>query len=205
MSDRKALFFDLLSAELVKEGFVYKKSKNQFTRKDESGNEFIYGFNIWPQFNMIEASFRILIKEVEDIKRKAWGISYDKFESLGKEKSYLTNVPSEGHSSTNTEENVKEAVRKEIEFYYSHIKNYFKKHLDLKYLDKILNTRPGEELYIAHNPIFSSFLALIVAKLTHNPDLNNLFPVYRKIVEKFNAVFLDDYDLLQKVLSTKAG
>ncbi|HEV8270608.1 MAG TPA: hypothetical protein VGQ04_04840 [Chitinophagaceae bacterium] len=200
MIDRKTLFFDLLQKELNQEGFVYKKAKNQFVKKDEMGNEFIYEFNIWPQFKMIEAGFRILIKQVEDVKKKAWGKLYSKFESLGKEKPYLTKEPSEGHSWTNTEENVRLAVKKEIDFYHSSLKGYFSKHLDLKYLDKVLNTIPGEELYISHNAIFSCFLAIIVAKLVNNPDLDSLFPIYRAVVEKFNGNYLNEYDLLQKHL-----
>ena len=205
MIDRKSLFFDLLRKDLIPEGFVYKKSKNQFFKKDEIGNEFIYEFNIWPQFKMVEAGFRILIKKVEDVKKQAWGKLYDKFESLGKEKSYLTKDPSEGHCWTDTEENVRLAAKKEIDFYHSYVKEYFYKHLDLKYLDKILNTNPGEELYISHNAIFSCFLAIIVAKLVNNPDIDKFFPIYRYIVDKFNAQYLVEFDLLQNYLQHHIG
>lgn len=200
MINRKELFFELLSTELFKEGFEFKRAKSQFIKKDEYGNELYYDFNIWPQFMKIEAGFRIFIYEVEAIKKKAWGKSYRKFESLGKEKSYLAPNPSEGHSWTDTEANVRLAVKKEIEFYHSVVKDYFKKHVDLEYLDSILNTIPGSELYVAHNAIYSSFLAIVVAKLVGHSNLNDLFPVYRKIVEKFNFAFLEEYDLLQNYL-----
>jgi hypothetical protein len=49
------------------------------------------------------------------------------------------------------------AVKGEIDFYYSYAKDYYKKHLDYHYLNRKLNAEPGKELYLAYNPIHTSF------------------------------------------------
>ena len=193
--DRKELFFTLLDEEFSKEGFKYLKSKNAFVKK-EKGNEFVFAFDLWDQFYMVESKLNVLVGEIESIKKKAWGKLYDKFVSLGRVKSYLIDKPSEGQVLTDTEDNVRKAVKGEIEFYQTFAKSYYYRALDYKYLDEKLNLNSGEELYLAHNPIHTSFLAIIVAKLTGNEKSSELFDFYRSIVLKFNEVFIEEYDLL---------
>lgn len=197
--DRKSLFFELINESLEKEGFKYLKNKNAFVKKDQ-GNEFFFGFDLWDHFYMVESRLDVLVEEVEKIKKNAWGKLYDKFVTLGRVKSYLIEKPSEGVVLTDTEENVRKAAKGEIEFYHSFAKFYYARALDYKYLDKKLNSNPGEELHIAHNPIHTSFLAIIVAKLTGNEKLPELFEFYRGIILKRNKSFIEEYELLVEYL-----
>ena len=200
--DRKMMFFNLINETLANEGFKYIKSKNSFVKK-ESGNEFIFAFDIWENFYMVESKLNILIGEIENIKQKAWGTGYDKFVTLGRVKSYLISDPSKGIVLTDSEENVKKAAQGEIDFYYSFAKKFFVENLNYDYLDKKLNTSPGNELYLAHNPIHTSFLAIIVAKLVNNKEIESLFNFYREIILKFNNAFIEDFDLLVAYLTKK--
>ncbi|MCU0335129.1 MAG: hypothetical protein MUF62_08770, partial [Chitinophagaceae bacterium] len=70
MTDRKALFFELLVYKLSGEGFRYVKSKKRLVKVTD-GNEFIIGYNIWPYFSQVEADYCMLLKEVEDVKKSA--------------------------------------------------------------------------------------------------------------------------------------
>ena len=127
---------------------------------------------------------------------------YDKFVTIGRVKSYLIDNPSEGQVLTDTEGNVRKAAKGEIDFYHSFAKAYFEKASDYNYLHQKLNAHPGEELYLAHNPIHTSFLAIIVAKLVGEETvrLEELFRFYREIILKFNDVFIEEYDLLVEYL-----
>lgn len=197
--DRKSLFFELINEGLEKEGFKYVKSKNRFVKIDK-GNEFVFAFDIWDHFYMVQTKLNVLVDEIEKLKRNAWGKRYDKFVTLGRVKSYLIEKPSDGVVLTDTEENVRKAAKGEIEFYHSFAKLYYSKALDYNYLDRKLNSNPGEELYIAHNPIHTSFLAIIVAKLTGNEKLSELFEFYKGIILKFNKAYIEEYELLVEYL-----
>ena len=143
-----------------------------------------------------------MIKKVEDVKKSAWGKTYDKFESVGQTKSYLLPNKEIGISLTDTEEHVVEAAQKEICFYYDFVNLYFKEYSDINYLDIRLNAEPGKDLYLAHNPIHTSFLALIVAKLNGNKRLDELMIFYRGIIEKYNSIFLPKYNLIVNRISS---
>jgi hypothetical protein len=202
--DRKELFFQLMSEGLSGEGFRYVKARNRFVRKDEKGNEFTVAFDTWEYFYMVETKLSVLITEIENIKRKAWGKSYDKFVTVGRVKSYLIDNPAEGQSLTDTEDNVRKAARSELDFYNSIGKEYFNRALDYQYLNRTLNRTPGSELYLAHNPIHTSFLAIIVSRLAGESDGRQaeLFSFYRGIIQKHNPEFLEQYDLLVNHLTS---
>lgn len=200
--NRKELFFRLLEEELSKEKFKYFKSKNAFIKK-ENGNEFIFEYDLWDDFYMVESKLNVLIGEIENIKKMAWGKIYNKFMSLGRVKSYLIDDPTKGQVLTDTKNNVIKAVKVEITFFHSFAKKYFIEALDYSLLDKKLNLKPGDELYLSHNPIQTSFLAIIVAKLVGNENLISLCEFYRGIILKFDDAFVDDYDLLADYLIRK--
>lgn len=194
--NNRELFFSLLGAELAKEGFEYKKSINGFSKK-ENGNEYLYEFEIWPQFMQIDPNYRILIKEVEQVKKKAWGKFYRKFESVGDYKYNL--LPKEETSThwTDTEEAVRIAVQKEIDYYYSDLKEYFRIHSDINFLDRHLNDEPNKFRIVAHNSIHTSFLAVIVAKLSDNDQLPKLISFYKNLI---SPEFMEEYKLLSEYI-----
>ncbi len=194
--ERKELFFKLLNDEFSKYGFKYIKSKNRFTKK-ENGNEFIIEYETWSYFFSIQTHLEILIGEIEKIKKNAWGKSYNKFVTVGNSKTGLKKGLIE---KTDTEEKVIKVVKNEIVFYHSFAKNYFKQHIDYMYLDEILNTNPGKAYNLAYNPIHTSFLAIIIAKLVKNKKIDELIIYYRKDILRVNNKFIDKYDLLVEYL-----
>ncbi|WP_421921237.1 hypothetical protein [Marinifilum sp.] len=192
---RKELFFHLLEKELKEYGFKYLKSKNKFVKRSNSG-DYIIDFNIWPSFIQVEANLKIVIKQIEDIKKKAWGKEYIKNISVGRQKSYLIENPEEAISWTDNESNIRYSVKKEIEFYINYGKQYFEERSNISKLNQILNINPGNELYVAYNPYQTIYLAIIVAKLDNHPKLLELYNIYREIIGKRKPSFLGKYDKL---------
>jgi len=197
--ERKDFFFKIIGEELTNDGFKFIKSKNGFIKK-ENNNEFLFYFTLWSPFFAEEAHIDIIIGEIEQIKKKAWGALYKKYITIGTHKSLLKEYLGEGIVKTDTDEKLNSAAQGEIHFYYSYAKEYFKKHLDYNYLDQLLNNRPGEELFLAYNPIHTTFLAIIVAKLNGNIQFEELLSFYREIIIKHNFNYLEEYDLLSNYL-----
>lgn len=198
--ERKEPFFKILNNRLSKDGFEYKPNRNCFVKK-ENGNEFTYRFEAWPAFMQILPHYEIVIKSVEDIKKKAWGKGYKKYWSVGQTKFYVTGKPLPSATMwTDTEQAIVKSANEELAFYDSFVKTYFQNYADVAYLDKELNTNPDENRIVAFNNIHTSFLAIIVAGLTNNPQLPGLIDFYRPIVQKRNAAFLEDYELLAAYL-----
>jgi len=195
----KELFFSLLGNELGKEG--YHQKGNKFIKKD-NGNEFIYNIDGSSAFLSFEPDFAILIQSVENIKKKAWGKSYKKFVSAGRTKRYL--LPKEKSdqcwSWTDTQEAVYKAVKKEMEFYYSFVNNYFQTYSNIEFLDNYLNAEPDEKRIAAYNQIHTAFLAIIVAYLCKNPRLPELVPFYKAVVQKFNVNYIPEFEMLEEYI-----
>jgi len=200
--ERKDLFFMLLGQELASEGFQYNKAKSRFIKKC-TNNEYIYSFDSSTGFMSFEPHFNILIGEVEDVKKKAWNKLYKKFVSVGNSKRYL--LPKEERENcwswTDTEEAVKKAVIKEADFYYSFTKEYYSTYSGIPFLDAHLNSSPNETRLIAYNQIHTSFLAIIVAYLTNNPNIADLIPFYKAIVKKVNSVYITEFELLEHYIA----
>ncbi len=171
--ERKELFFSLLNKELSKDGFKFVKSKKIF-RKKENGNDFFIEYETWPYFFAIKTHYYIFLKEVEKIKKKAWGEIYQRYYTLGDTKQDI--------EKTDTEKKVIEVAKKEIKFYHSFLKDYFKKNSNYEHIDKTLNEIPGKNLHLSFNEILTSYLAIIVAKLTNNPKIEELFVFYRNVI-----------------------
>lgn len=198
--ERRELFFNLLGSELVKDGFEYKKSLNGFSKK-ENNNEYRYRFEIWPSFIQVEPKYYILIKEVEDIKKKFLGKEYQRWYSLGCMKGdFINKKNTETTHWTDAEATIRIAVQKEIDFYYSDLKPYFNKYSDIKFLDEHLNVEPYEHRVIAYNHADTYILAIIVAKLNNNPKLRQLLHFYKPLYMKHNLGEVKEYELLEKYI-----
>nr|WP_299384839.1 hypothetical protein [Allomuricauda sp.] len=201
MSERKELFYNLLNNFFSKEGFRLVKSKNAFIKKDNKGNEYVFRYTAWPMFIQVETKLDIQIKEVDEVKKKAWGKNYFKAVSVGTSKAYLVDNH-EGTLWTETEKDVRIAVQKEIEFYAKIGKKYFEDYSSIAFLDNYLNSVPKKNLDIAYNVKYAIVLALIVAKLNDNPNLVELCDIYREISVKYD--FHKYYDpLVEYITSNK--
>lgn len=197
--ERKEYFIEELGKYLIKEGYEFKKSKKQFVKKTDVFTV-IYAFDFSEYFYMYETVIKIEINIIENIKKKAWGKLYKKFVSVGQVKTYIIKDGTGHLIVTDTEEKVINAIQEEKMFYENYVVKYIQNMTDIYYLDNLLNKEPGKELFIAFNPIHTSFLAIIVAKLVSNPNIDILFNEYRKLIIKHNEHFIEEYDLLVSYL-----
>lgn len=61
-----------MDKELSTEGFVFKRTINGFVKKD-GDNEYVYKFEPWPFFGQVLPHYEIIVKAVEDIKKRLGG------------------------------------------------------------------------------------------------------------------------------------
>lgn len=198
--ESKEFFLEELGKFLLIEGFEFRKSKKQFVKKTDTFT-IVYGFDFSEYFYMYETVIKIDIHEVEKIKKKAWGKLYRKLATVGQVKTYIISDGKAHLIVTDTQDKVIKALEEEKLFYKNYVNPYIERMTDLNFLDQLLNLEIGKELFVAFNPIHTSFLAIIVAKLVSNPNIEILFNEYRKLVEKHNAHFIEEYDLLVNYVS----
>lgn len=197
---RKAVFFGKTEKFYNSIGFKFRKSDTSFFKKDSQGNEFVISYEVWPSFMQIEPSYEILIKDVEDVKRKAWGKSYKKFCSIGRQRAYLLENPSDSTSWTDTIANVEVAINREKKEFYEIAEKYFSKYVDLSVLNEKLNSNLGENLDITYNEINGSFLGVIVAFLVKNNNLIEIINYYEAVINRINPNYNSDFNLLKKYI-----
>jgi hypothetical protein len=200
---RKEIFYAHLTPFLEKESFKLKR--NDFV-KEVNKDVLKITFDIWPDFSQIEPSYRILINDVEQVKKKALGKRYYRHISAGHNRYVVSGRKhEESDLDTETEKLALESAEREIIFYMSTVKDYFRDYSDVVFLDDILNTVPGSKLDAAFNEVDTSFLAIIVAYLCRRKTLKELIPVYREKVELGNKYHnrLPDFDLLAEYVTTQ--
>lgn len=200
--ERKEFFLSELDKYFANKGFEFRKSKKQFVKKTDRYTV-IYGFDFSEYFYMYESVIKIEIHEVEKIKKAAWGKLYKnlKLASVGQVKTYIIKDRNAHLIVTDTEQKVLEAIEKEKFFYENYVLDYILNMTDIQYLNQLLNKEPGKELFITFNPIHTLFLAIIVAKLTTNPNFEFLVKEYRLLILKHNQHFIEEYEMLVAYLS----
>lgn len=202
----KEIFIGNLAEKLTPVGYKYVNSKNRFIRKD-SGNEYIYSFEFFTSDSIrYEPSFRIKLKEIQDIKKAAWGNLYDSNYdySVGTDKASYENTGGSGYR-IGTEKEAIERAEKEYLYITTVVSEYFTKYSDIGFLNNMINSEPGEELLVNGGHIPTCFTAVIVAYLVNNPNLEELIVFYKEIVKKHNELFIEEYDLLRDFLLRKTN
>lgn len=196
---RKEIFYTLLYDFLKDEEFELNKNS---VVKIENGDQFVISFTIWPDFGQVEPGYEIFLHQVEKVKKAAWGKSYKRFPSVGNVRYIVSGRDLNScELVTATAESALSSAIAEIDFYKKYVKPYFQSNSDIVYLDKVLNAIPGSNLDICFNAVQSSFLALIVGFLCKRKNMQELFEVYKPIVERSNKAYLMEFDLLAKFIS----
>jgi len=178
--ERKEVFFEMLNEEFSKYGFKFVKSKKAFVKR-ENGNKYAIEYETWPYFFAIKTHYYSVVKEIEEIKKKAWGDLYRKpyFGTFGTVRQEI--------KKTDTLEKTLKVANEEIEFFHKFLLRYFENSTNYAYLDKLLNTEPGSKLDFAYSPVQTFFVSIIVGKLANNPKIEDLYILYRRLTYKYIA------------------
>ena len=197
----KEIFISNLAEKLTPAGYKYVNNKNRFIQKNK-GNEYIYSFEFFTSDTIrYEPSFRIKLKEIQDIKKAAWGDLYDADYdySVGTDKASYERAGGSGYR-IGTEKEAIERAEEEYIYVTTVVTEYFRKYSDIEFLNNLINSKPGEELLVNGGHISTCFTAVIVAYLVNNPSMEELIIFYKEIVKKHNELFIEEYDLLSNFL-----
>ncbi len=192
-----------------KDGFVYKKTINQFEKKED---DYTSIFNIlqtaWS--NHISISIRLYIsqKQIENIYEKIVGKSHKL--SIGNTIDTIYASP-DGRKVVNGDLSINiyfdddvEAAVESLENYYNTIaKPYFEKYQTLNAIDDILNNPPFE-----HSPANAGLgldercmKGLIVARLVDNPNYEKLVNTYDEAIKRtMNEESIGNYQKVKEYL-----
>ena len=204
----KQAFIDTLKEGLEPHGFKYQSSKSQFSKK--AGNrEFLYRVEV--SNGHCDIYLKILLPEVEAIKKAAWGSNYERFASVGDN---LLNIARDRPLMHFWDDAAaKERAQSEVEFFNSFVLDYYAKHSDTAYLDRLLNDTPGEHPNVCYNELDSACLGLVVAYLHRRERLEEqielylarLIPMCRKMRETQDINHLDEFERLAAYLRKEAA
>lgn len=198
-----------LKEDFVKEGFVYKKTDNQFEKKQ---GDYTSIFNIlitaWSSHFSIEVRLYISQKQIENIYETIIGKSHKL--TLGNTLNRIYASPDgrevvNGNLSINIyfDDDVEAAVESLQNYYTTIAKPYFEKYQDLKSIDDIINNPPFE-----NNPanVGGSFdkrcmKGLIVARLVDNPGYEQLVATYDEAIKgTMNEESIENYHKVREYL-----
>lgn len=201
----KEFFVKYLIETFSEEEFIFIKSKNALRKKK---NDFTYliTFTSMHGFAHVSFSYSLLINEVEKEKKKAWGKSYNRFETAGINKPYLSKDADDAFSYTDTEKLVVDTINNEYKFYTEVASEYFANHLSYEYIDVNYNSLTCKRIpFIAHfNQLHSAVFAIYSASKNNNPNLQLLIRRYRSFLEKNQPSLIEYYDKFIKLIPRSA-
>lgn len=199
MSDtkiRKEIFFNELNLFLKDEGFSYKKSKNSFVKNEEYGTLEI-GWDCAIYFHSVDLFANIYLKDVENLKKKAWGDLYRKYSTLGNNKYYLSGE--KPFIETGSLEEVKIAIDTEIRFYKSFLKSYFSKYSNLLVINQNLISEFEKGNIMNYNVIQTIFTGMVISALIDNrTDFINKMSFFRKKMDDIS--WKQEFEILESYL-----
>jgi hypothetical protein len=172
---------------LSDDGFVYKKTRNEFSSTIKS---FTYTFNIeqvaWSTSFSLGVRLYVSQKQIEFILEQIIGKQRHKI-TMGGEIGRIYKTP-DGREIVNgdlsiwlrQDEDIEAAIES-LKWYYEDIaKPYFKRYNNLNAIDDIMNNPPFEHCpaHVAGNFYERCMKGLIVARLVNNPDYEKLAAIY---------------------------
>lgn len=198
-----------LKKEFLKEGFEYKKTDNQFEKKQ---GDYTSIFNIlitaWSNHFSIEVRLYISQKQIENIYEMIIGKSHKL--TLGNTINRIYASPDgreviNGNLSINIyfDEDVEAAVESLENYYTTIAKPYFEKYNDLKSIDDIVNNPPFENnpAHVGGSSTNRYIKGLIVARLVDNPNYEQLVATYDEAIKgTMNAESIENYHKIREHL-----
>ena len=205
---KELIFYGLMDL-FLKEGFIYKKTHNQF-EKIQTDYSFIFNFLMTSWSNHFSIDIRLYVsqKEIESIYESIIGKSHKLTIGNTIDRIYASPNGREvinGNLTINlySDEDIEAAVESLEKYYTSIAKNYFNKYQTLKSIDDIINNPPFE--YSPGN-VGSNFdercmKGLIVARLVNNPSYENLVKIYDEAIKKtMNEESIANYHKVREFL-----
>lgn len=198
----KELIATGLMEKFIQQGFVYKKTINQF-EKMQAGNTSIFNILItaWSKHFSIDVRLYISQKKIEEIYESSVGKSHKI--TIGNTIERINASP-DGRAVVNGDlvinlyfDDDVEAAVESLENYYNTIaKPYFEKYQDLKSIDDIINNPPFE-----HSPAHVGLgldercmKGLIAARLVDNPNYEQLVSTYDEAIKRtMNEESIENY------------
>lgn len=183
-----------LSPVLAKDGFQYKKNRNEFIYQ-KGDFKYVYNMLLTAWTNSYSLSVRLFIgqKKIEDIYKIILGVNDDlTFYQDMIERIYYTPdgrkiVKGEDLGIWLTQNDDLSKSIEILETYYEKVaKSYFSTFTTIEAFDSFMNNPPFEysPAYVGSNTNERCMKGLIVAKLVNNPNYNQLVGIYDELIKK---------------------
>jgi hypothetical protein len=198
-----------LNEVLAKEGFIYKKSSNQFICSRGDYNYFFHLiYTSWSDHYSIDIHLYIGQKKVEGVLKDIIGCSNNI--TIGNEIGVIYNSPN-GKEIINRsmpiliiQDQDVEAAVETLQGYYNKIgKTYFDKYSSLLAMDNIINNAPFD-----YNPAHVGggfddrcMKGLIIARLVDNPNYDELIKAYDKEIKETPLHSINNYEKVREYLT----
>lgn len=205
-----------LNLKLITEGFVYKKSSNEFKRSDINHTYFFCIDQLaWSDHFSINVRLYISEKRIENILEKILGKRRHQF-TLGGDIATIKFSP-DGKEVVNQtlsiivlfEKDIDAAVESLYHYYSSIAKPFFDKYITLKSINDIINDEPYNHIpaHFAGNFDDRCMKGLIVAKLLKSPYYDELVAIYdeemKETFKDFRQEAIEDYNRVKSFLRNK--
>ncbi|MDX1954843.1 MAG: hypothetical protein SFU20_04865 [Chitinophagaceae bacterium] len=186
-----------LNFKLITEGFVYKKSTNEF-RRSTGSHTYIFSIDLlaWSDHYSINVRVYISERQVEDILEKILGKQRNRL-TLGGDIATIKFSP-DGKKVINQtlaiiilfEEDIAAAIETLYHYYVEIAKPFFDRYNSLESIDDIINSEPYDSIpaHVCANYDGRCMKGLIVAKLVNNPRYNELVVIYN---DEMRETFID--------------
>jgi hypothetical protein len=195
IDDIKKFIQNDFGSYIIDDGFVYKKTANEFIK---IVGDFNYIINIWPvswsSSYSVDMKLRISQRRVEDILEKILGkqrhrltFSQDMLERIYYSPDGRKIVKGEGLGLwLYTDDDVYTQLQS-LKIYYDNIaKPYFSKFADIDAMDDFINNPPFEHspAYVGAHTNERCMKGLIIAKLVGNPTYDKLIGIYDEVIKR---------------------
>lgn len=198
---------DKLIENFEEAGFKVHKGRKTLRRKNPSGfDEMECSVVDYDGEYTIEFSIAIRKNEVDDIYNQ---FSDSNPKSFKHTRTFLAvQYRLEGVDKEEREfyikkrKNVDDALENFFEFMSTHGMAYYEKYADLKKMDEAINSDPEAPQIHIFDEMERARRGLILAKLTDNPNFEDLVDTYRKTLDGWTQIYIEEFEALIKHLKT---
>lgn len=198
----------MLNEKLTKDGFIYKKTNNQFICSNEEFNYFFHLiYTSWSDHYSIDVHLYIGHKKVEQILKTIIGGSNNI--TIGNEIGIIYNSPNGREVIKRSmpilviQDQDVEAAAETLSWYYNNIaKAYFERYSNLSAIDNIINNAP-----FSYNPAHVGggfddrcMKGIIIARLVDNSNYDALIRLYDKEIRETPVESINNYEKVKDYL-----
>jgi len=197
-----------------KHGFKYLKSQKEFVRKTEKADQIFRLFYYKENDGTITIKPELIIqvKEIESIYKSITELKSRPYSTLGNYFSHIRDYDGDAANYKNTPtkywliENERDAeylIKIIPEYLEEDILPYFNCNSSISRVDELLNEYP--EKMCVHNDMYPlrANIAIIAAKLNHNPRYEELVNIYEKELEDAEENYKIEFYRLKELLASE--